>query len=169
MANRAGEVGKKKVEKPAAVYRALSKLWLCRPMTSETVTLSLPPDLARTLHTLAQERGESVDDLARGMLGREETRLRSARATVDAREHRVARLRQLLTPDMQRARSWADLRSWLALYGVALRGAGGGLMLHDLITGELLCPSAALGFGYRDLMRRLGESPPDEISALPAA
>ncbi len=125
-------------------------------MTQDTITLSLPSDLVGTLHMLALEREESFDDLARGMLDREVTRMRSLRASVEARDYRVARLRQLLAPDMMRARSWSDLQSRLALYGVELIDVSGGLMLHDLITGDRLCTSAALGFGAHELAQRFG-------------
>jgi len=138
-------------------------------MTVQNVTLSLPSGLVGTLRMMALERDAALDDLVRGMLDREAMRLRSARAAVEAHEHRVSRLRHLLAPDMQRATDWADLQSRLALYGVELRGAGGGLMLHDHITGEGLCSSVALGFGYPELMRRFGGPMPEELCAVPAA
>lgn len=125
-------------------------------MTYEDVTLSLPTDLVGRLHMMARDRDESVDALVRGMLDREATRLRTSRATMEARENRAARLRQLLAPDIGRANGWDDLQSRLALYGVQLKDAAGGLMLHDLITREPLCSSAALGFASPDLVQRFG-------------
>lgn len=131
----------------------------------DTLTLTLPCDLVTTLEALAQERGESLDHLARRMLDREVMRMRSARASSEARKVRLARLRNLLAPDMERATGWNDLQSRLALYGVELRSTGGGVMLHDLITGEGLCPSAALGFDGRDLARRFGTALPGVAAA----
>ena len=138
-------------------------------MTNHDVILPLPADLAATLHAMAQERGEAFEDLVRGMLDREVTRLKSTRASVQARESRVARLQHLLAPDMLRATGWADLQSRLALHGVELRRGRGSLILHDHITGEPLCSSEALGFGYPGLMRRLGGPLPDELCAVSAA
>jgi hypothetical protein len=138
-------------------------------MTHHDVSLPLPSDLVATLHGLALDRDECFEDLVRGMLDREVMRLRSARASVRAREQQVARLQHLLAPDMLRAIGWADLQSRLALYGVELRPGAGALMLHDHITGERLCSSDALGFAYPALMRRLGGPLPDELCAVPAA
>lgn len=125
-------------------------------MTYETMTLSLPSDLVGLLHMLAVDRDETLDHLVRGMLDREAMRLKSNRATQQARERQIARLRELLTPDMLRATGWAELQTRLALYGVELRDDSSGLMLHDGITGEQLCPCAALGFGCLELARRFG-------------
>ena len=138
-------------------------------MTNHDVILPLPADLAATLYAMALERGEAFEDLVRGMLDREVMRLKSARASVLAREGRMARLQHLLAPDMLRATGWADLQSRLALYGVELRQHGGALMLHDHITGERLCSSEALGFEYPRLMHRLGGPLPNELCAVPAA
>ena len=125
-------------------------------MTYETMTLSLPTELVGLLHMVAEDRDETVDRLVRGILDREAMRLKRDHDTREAREHRIARLRLLLAPDMRRATGWAELQARLALYGVELRDGAAGLMLHDLITGEALCPSAALGFGARDLAARFG-------------
>lgn len=125
-------------------------------MTFETMTLSLPTDLVGMLRRMALDGDETVDHLVRGMLDREATRLRSRRATLEARAHRVARLRHLLAPEMARATGWAELLARLALYGVDLRQTDGALMLHDRITGEALCDAAALGFSARDLDARFG-------------
>lgn len=134
-------------------------------MTRETVTLSLPPDLVAALRTLAQDRHEALDDLARGMFEREVSRLRAARTATDARDIRLTRLRNLLGPDLARATGWDDLRARLALYGVEIHMGGGGPMLHDLITGEPLCASAALGFGGPALARRFGGPMPVHMRA----
>ncbi|MCB1359115.1 MAG: hypothetical protein KDK53_22315, partial [Maritimibacter sp.] len=120
------------------------------------MTLSLPTELVGLLHMVAEDRDETVDRLVRGILDREAMRLKRDHDTREAREHRIARLRLLLAPDMRRATGWAELQARLALYGVELRDGAAGLMLHDLITGEALCPSAALGFGARDLAARFG-------------
>ena len=138
-------------------------------MTCQDLTLRLPADLVGILRTMARERDEDFEDLVRGMLDREVTRLRSARASLRAQERRVARLRHLLAPDMLRATGWADLQAGLALYGVALRPGRGALMLHDRITGERLCTCEALGFGYPALMQRLGGPMPEEIGPGQAA
>ena len=138
-------------------------------MTKHAITLPLPADLIATLQGMALDRGEDFAVLVRGMLDREVMRLKSAHASVRARERRVARLQHLLAPDMLRATGWADLQSRLTLYGVELRRGRGALMLHDHITGERLCSSEALGFGYPGLMRRLGGPLPDELCAVPAA
>ena len=138
-------------------------------MTYETMTLSLPTELVGLLQLMAVDRDAPVDRLVRGMLDREAARLKRDHDTREAREHRIARLRLLLTPDMRRATGWAELQARLALYGVELRDGAAGLALHDLITGEPLCPSAALGFGARDLAARFGGSLPDRLDATRAA
>ena len=138
-------------------------------MTYETMTLSLPTELVGLLQLMAVDRDEPVDRLVRSMLDREAARLKHDHDTREAREHRIARLRLLLTPDMRRATGWAELQARLALYGVELRDGAAGLTLHDLITGEALCPSAALGFGARDLAARFGGSLPDRLDATRAA
>jgi hypothetical protein len=125
-------------------------------MTYENVTLSLPSGLVGTLHAMALERDAALDDLVRGMLDREAMRLRSARTSVEARDLRVARMRNLLAPDMTRATGWADLQARLALYGLALKSSARELILHDLITEEPMCTSAALGFGGAELAGRFG-------------
>lgn len=135
-------------------------------MTYETMTLSLPTDLVGRLQVMAVDRDETVDQLVRAMLDREAMRLRTSSATREARAQRVARLRQLLTPDIQRATGWAALQARLALYGVELRDGAGGLMLHDLITGEALCPSAALGFGGIELAARFGGPLADGVGGM---
>jgi len=142
--------------KPVAVYGALIELCLNARMIRQDVSLPLPSDLVATLHAMALERGEPFEDLVRGMLDREVTRLRSARTSAIAEQARVARLQRLLAPEMARATGWADLQARLALYGVALKPARKGVMLHDHITGERLCSSAALGFGARELAARFG-------------
>ena len=138
-------------------------------MSHQSISLPLPSDLVATLQVMALERDEPFENLLRGMLDREVTRLQSARASARARDQRLARLQHLLAPDMLRATGWADLQAGLALYGVALRPGGGGLALHDHITGERLCSCEALGFGVPDLMRRFGGPFPDELCAVSAA
>lgn len=125
-------------------------------MTRHDISLPLPADLVSTLNAMAAERGEAFEDLVRGMLDREVTRLRSSRASAIAEHARVARLQRLLAPELARATGWDDMARRLALYGVALKPARGGVMLHDHITGERLCSSAALGFGARELAARFG-------------
>ena len=138
-------------------------------MTFENVTLSLPSDLLGSLQRMALDRAEPVDDLLRGMLDREVMRRCSLRASMDAGEIKVARYQTLLAPEMQRATNWTDLQLRLALYGVELHSGSGGLVLHDLITGEPLCSSAALGFGDQELMRRFGGPLPDGLCTASAA
>lgn len=136
-------------------------------MTHETVQLSLPCELAGSLSEMALERNEAVGDLVRGMLEREVARLRSARASAEAREARVSRLRHLLAPEMRRATGWTDLQARLALFGVAFRIDSRGSVLHDLITGEPLCASSELGFGGPDLVRRFGDPLAQDACAAP--
>ncbi len=138
-------------------------------MVIQNISLPLPSDLVAILQTMALERDEAFEDLVRGMLDREVTRLRSTRASLRAQESRIARLRLLLAPDMRRARSWGDLQSALALYSVELRPGQRALTLHDRITGEPLCPSDALGFTYPELMRRFGGPLTDEPRTATAA
>lgn len=130
-------------------------------MIRHDISLPLPSDLVATLHAMALERDEGFEDLVRGMLDREISRMRSARASAIAEHARVARLQRLLAPEMARATGWTDMQARLALYGVALRPSRKGVMLHDHITGERLCSSAALGFGARELAARFGGELPE--------
>lgn len=125
-------------------------------MTPVTLSLTLPSHLVGALQNLAQEHGDALDTLARGMLEREVMHLKSTRVTRRALSARHARLRDLLAPEIAAAPSWGVLQSRLALYGVTLKGSADLPMLHDLITGEWLCPLSSLGVETTALSERIG-------------
>ncbi len=52
------------------------------------------------------------------------------------------------------AENWGQLKERLLERGYILREAGGGLALHDAISGRFLCRTSEIGYGYPALLRR---------------
>lgn len=125
-------------------------------MNMQNHPFTLPSDLIAALHRLARERDEEFDHLVRGMLDREVMRLRSAQASLQMRNDRLARLTGLLGPVIDAATGWRDLQARLALFGYELRLSHHTLALYDRATGEWLCRGADLGIAYPLLVRRFG-------------
>lgn len=122
-------------------------------MAFDTLTIPVPPALARDLATLAQENDVTPGQIVRHLIEKELRRVRSPKTPNRADEPLVARLQRLLAADMASAVSWPDLSARLDRRGFRIMPAGGGLTLHDAI-GKRMCKASELGFPYSRLVRK---------------
>jgi len=122
----------------------------------ESVTFKLPKDLVATLEALARDEDVSPGQILRLALERELRRREVARTPARVEERLLAPIRRRASPDFTLARDWRGLKQALLDRGYILRESGGGLALHDAITGRFLCRTSEIGFGYPTLMRQLG-------------
>jgi len=125
-------------------------------MTSHSVTVRLPAELARAAQDMAREADVTPGQILRDLLAREIARRHRARPPVRADERLVAPLRARLAGDLAHAPTWADLQRRLRRQGYELREAGGGLSLYRFPCGTRLCKASELGFSYARLLRRIG-------------
>ena len=123
-------------------------------MTLEPVTLSMPPEMIRGLERIAQARDLTPGQIVRALVEKELKRNTGAKTPNRADEPLVARLQRLLAADMASSHGWADLAGRLSLKGYEVRPAGGGLTIHDRVTGARLCKSSELGFAYARFVRK---------------
>lgn len=68
----------------------------------------------------------------------------------------TAWLRLFLTPIVERAQSWVELREALAFKGYDLVFRAGRMVIMDTTTQKAICCGASLGTPLRDLSIRLG-------------
>ncbi len=126
----------------------------------ETVTFKLPRDVLARLETVARDEDVSVGQVIRFALERDFHRRESFKSHPRTAETLLAPLRTKLLADFLESDDWGDLKTRLIDKGYSLREAGGGLALHDAITGHFLCRTSELGFGYPTLMKRFKSSFP---------
>lgn len=118
------------------------------------MSIKFPPQMRARLEALAQSEDVSVGQLVRMAVERD-FRRRDALFTPPRADQRLLEaVRAEAQEAFEIARGWSDLRERLVDHGYILREAGGGLALHDAITGRFLCRTSELGFGYPALMRR---------------
>jgi len=109
----------------------------------ESVSFKLPPEMVARLEDLA--RGDDV--------------------SVGVDQRLLAPLRARVSDDFVAARDWSDLRDRLMAKGYTLRESGGGLALHEAITGRFLCRTSEIGFGYPALLKRFSKAFPGHSHA----
>ena len=123
-------------------------------MTLRKLTLRIQPEGDDFLERRAAELDTTVGQIVRDLVKSEMKRHANAKTSNRTDEQLVARLQRLLVPTMADAISWGDLQSRLAALSHTIKPAGGGLTIHDLVTGERLCKSSELGFGYARFVRK---------------
>ncbi|MEO8530545.1 MAG: hypothetical protein ABI459_04940, partial [Deltaproteobacteria bacterium] len=72
----------------------------------------------------------------------------------------MKRLRGSIATALAQSRDWASLRLAMDRYGIAYHPSGGGLIVMDSATGEVLCNASDAGPGYGDLVRTFGAGYP---------
>ncbi len=135
-------------------------------MTTRTVSIQLPAELALAVHDLATEREGTVAKLVEEVLSAHLAAHTSQKKKADIVDPRlVFALQKLLFRDMAEAKSWVDLDARLRSHGYFLRIAWGGLSLHTETSGQKLCNTADLGFSYVTFLRRFGPGKPKDPRA----
>lgn len=120
----------------------------------ESVSFKLPPRMIQRLEELAQGEDVSVGQFIRTAIEREFRRRDALGMPPRAEERVLGPIRASLAGDFVAAQGWSDLRKRLIGKGYTLREAGGGLALHEAVSGRFLCRTSEIGFGYPVLMRR---------------
>lgn len=120
----------------------------------ESVTFKLPGDIVARVEQIAHDEDVSVGQIIRLALERDFHRRDALGSHPRCPEYLLAPIREKLRADFLAAEGWRDLKTRLIDKGYSLREAGGGLALHDAITGRFLCRSSEIGFGYPTLLRR---------------
>lgn len=120
----------------------------------ESVTFKLPVDVITRLDQIARDEDVSVGHIIRLALERDFNRRDGFRSHPRSPEFLLAPIREKVRADFIEASGWSDLKTRLIGKGYSLREAGGGLALHDAITGRFLCRTSEIGFGYPTLMRQ---------------
>lgn len=123
----------------------------------DSVSFKLPPDLRARLEAIAAVDDVSIGQLVRTAIERDLRRRASLAPRPRAAEHILATVRSKVVGDFEQAGDWAELKVRLAEQGYSLREAGGGLALHEIVTGRFLCRTSEIGFGYPGLIRRFGK------------
>ncbi|GKY86264.1 ribbon-helix-helix protein, CopG family [Sinisalibacter aestuarii] len=120
----------------------------------ESVTFKLPQSMLARLDQIARGEDVSVGQIIRLAIERDFHRRDGFARHPRTAEDLLAPIRARVRDDFIEAGGWRDLRARLIERGCSLREAGGGLALHDAITGRFLCRTSEIGFGYPTLMRR---------------
>lgn len=121
----------------------------------ESVTIKLPPQVITQLETLARDEDVSIGQIVRRAVERDLSRRNELCTPPRTAETLLAPIRVRATALFLEAKSWSQLKLALIDEGYTLREAGGGLALHDAVSGRFLCRTSEIGFGYPTLMRRL--------------
>lgn len=122
----------------------------------DQVTFKLPLDVIARLERIAHDEDVSVGQVIREAVERDFHRREVFAAQPRTPPPLLRPIRDATQEAFLKADGWRDLRTRLVEAGYTLREAGGGLALHDAITGRFLCRSSEIGFGYPALMRRFG-------------
>jgi Ribbon-helix-helix protein, copG family len=120
----------------------------------ESVTFKLPRDVVARLEQIARDEDVSVGQIVRLAVERDFHRRDGFKSHARSPERLLTPIRERVRQDFLGAGSWGDLKTRLIDKGYILREAGGGLALHDAITGRFLCRTSEIGFGYPTLMRQ---------------
>jgi len=129
-------------------------------MLSQKIEFVISPEMEAFLYQCVEEKDLSVGQVLRTLVEAEMKRKTNAKTPNRADEKLVARLQRLLVPTMASALDWNDLHARLAALNHSVRPAGGGLTIHDLVTGDRLCKSSELGFAYSRLVRKFRQPMP---------
>lgn len=120
----------------------------------ESVTFKLPVDVVSRLEQIARDEDVSVGQIIRLAVERDFHRREGFKSHPRSPEYLLAPIREKVRAEFLEASGWGDLKARLIAKGYSLREAGGGLALHDAITGRFLCRTSEIGFGYPTLMRQ---------------
>jgi len=120
----------------------------------DSVSFKLPRDVVARLESLARDEDVSVGQIIRLAIERDFHRRDGFKSHPRTTETLLAPIRTKVRDDFLNAEDWGALKTGLIDKGFSLREAGGGLALHDAITGRFLCRTSELGFGYPTLLRR---------------
>lgn len=121
----------------------------------ETVSFKLPQDMVARLNGIAAEEDISLGQAIRQAVERDLRRRESFSSHPPISARLLAPIQARTQPIFLAAKSWGELKVRLVEAGYSLREAGGGLALHDAISGQFLCRTSEIGFGYPSLMRQL--------------
>ncbi|MEJ1992846.1 MAG: ribbon-helix-helix protein, CopG family [Maritimibacter sp.] len=122
----------------------------------ETVKFKLPKEVIARLEALAREEDVTIGQLLRLAVERDLRRRESFQPHPRIDQRLLTPIKVELEREFVAAKGWTDLKDRLAGRGYSLREAGGGLALHDLVSGRFLCRTSEIGFGYPTLIRQLG-------------
>lgn len=121
----------------------------------ETVTFKLPQEIVARLADVASDEDISLGQAIRRAVERDLRQRDTLASHPPASARLLAPIRARVQPIFLAAQSWGALKVALVEAGYSLREAGGGLALHDAISGQFLCRTSEIGFGYPALMRQL--------------
>lgn len=122
----------------------------------ESVNLKLAKEMIARLEQIARDEDVSVGQIIRLAIEREFHRRDGLKGHPPSPQRLLAPIRARLRADFLEAENWSALKTRLVEKGYSLREAGGGLALHDAISGRFLCRSSEIGFGYPALIRQFG-------------
>lgn len=132
-------------------------------MAKHTVTLSLPTDIFRAMHDMANEKDDTLARVVEAMLSEHLGGHKGfKRRGPPASERLVFALQNLLFRDMAEATSWDDLDRRMRKHGYYLKNSWGGLTVHTETSGQKLCQTHDLGFSYGTFVRRFGPGRPKD-------
>lgn len=123
----------------------------------ESVAFKLSRQMIDRLEALARDEDVSLGQIIRAAIDRDLRRRDEQRFPERVEERLLAPIRARVTEDFLASGDWRALKRRLVDKGYALRQSGGGLALHDLVSGRFLCRTSELGFGYPALMKRFAE------------
>ncbi|GGD21789.1 ribbon-helix-helix protein, CopG family [Sinisalibacter lacisalsi] len=123
----------------------------------ESVSFKLPAEMMARLEGLARGDDVSVGQVIRWAIEREIRRRDALRTPPRVDQRMLAPVRARISEDFEAAQGWSDLRDRLIAKGYTLRESGGGLALHEVISGRFLCRTSEIGFGYPTLLKRFSQ------------
>ncbi len=131
----------------------------------ESFELKLPEDMLERLNAVARDEDLSVGQVIRTAIDRDFRRRDDLFRPNRVCETLLAPLRARVTEDFIHAKDWRDLKARLLGQGFILRESGGGMAIHDAITGRFEARTSEIGFGYPALLRRFGSHFPGHSHA----
>jgi len=120
----------------------------------ESVSFKLPSQMITRLDELARSEDVSVGQVIRAAIEREFRRRDALTTPPRADQRLLTPVRSKVGPAFEISETWSDLRERLMEAGYTLREAGGGLALHEAISGRFICRTSEIGYGYPALLRR---------------
>lgn len=123
----------------------------------ESVSFKLPSEIIARLEELARGDDVSIGQVIRAAVEREFRRRDALRTPPRVEQRLLAPVRHRVGDDFDAACDWSDLRERLMTKGYTLRESGGGLALHEAISGRFLCRTSEIGFGYPALLSRFSQ------------
>jgi hypothetical protein len=124
------------------------------------LTIDIPPFEYGLFQDACRAQDETPGAVVREMIHRfcrrqQETRRRTAARRHDVLDERLlARLRLLVAEALCEAATWAEAQVAMRQRGLLFHPSGGGLVVIDAETGEVLAKGSAVGPAYVSLVRR---------------